>query len=496
MMFTQPSLQSRQAHRSRKVRHRIASGAIAASVLAAGALVATLAAPAEASPPSKEHGNTRDFRGVNWADPRDNYAADEVVPSGLSKTDSYATTYRKATGIVSEFRKELKANTIRLPINPSSVGTQWWKSYQAAIDASVRQGNKVILSYWEANDAKDGRVDDPKAYNAMWDTVVRTYRHNPKVYFEPMNEPFGYSLDEWVSLTSTWLKRHSDVPRKRVVISGTGYNDNVTGVGAAKELKGTLLSLHFYGFWGSDTTEAAWLANLQPRIGEYGWRTIIDEAGSPMTTGLNYGNHEGNIYTSYLGALTQTARAQQMGLVYWPGLRNGDAYSMTTQVGPRDLTVNSESGLAQLQWGWGLLKKEPTNDDPPAPPGEVLRGVASNRCVDVPGYSTTSGTALDLWDCNAGGNQSWNWTADKQLTVYGNKCLALGGDGASAGSPAVIADCTGAANQKWELNADLSVTSVLNPDLCLDAAGAGTGNGTSVDVWHCNGETNQQWTRS
>jgi hypothetical protein len=440
--------------------------------------------------------DTSEFRGVNWADPRDNYAADEVVPSGLNVSDEYAMTYRKAYGIVGEFRHELKANTVRLPINPSSVGTRWWSSYRGAIDASLDRGFKVILSYWEASNAKDGRVDDPEAFDTMWDTVVEAYDKDPHVYFEPMNEPFGYSLDEWVALTSSWLSRRADVPRDRVVISGTGYNDNVTGVGAAPGLNGTLLSLHFYGFWASDTTEAAWKANLEPRIGKYGWRTIIDEAGAPMTIGLNYGNHEGNVSTAYFGALTETAHDQSMGIVYWPGLRTGDAYSMTTLVNDGDLEVNSASGLAQLQWGWGLLETEPLNDLPPAPPGEVLRGVASGRCVDVPGFSTTDGTALDLWDCNGGGNQSWNWTADKQLTVYGDKCMAIGGDGSSAGSPVIITGCTGASNQAWELNADLSITSIGHPELCLDAAGAGTSNGTPIDVWYCNGQTNQQWTRS
>lgn len=454
---------------------------LAAVVLATGA-VAVPAAAASAPP------NTSDFRGVNWADPRDNYASDEVVPSGLSVDDDYATTYRRATGIVAEFRRELRANTVRLPINPSSVGTDWWRSYRGAIDAATRSGFKVILSYWESDDAKDGRVDDTTAYDAMWRTVVGAYGNNPRVYFEPMNEPFGYSLDEWVSLTSSWLAKHRTVPRGRVVISGTGYNDNVTGVGAAPQLKGTLLSLHFYGFWASHTTEQEWLANLRPRIGPYGWRTIIDEAGSPMTTGLNYGNHEGNVYTSYLGALTQVAREQRMGVVYWPGLRTGDAYSMTTLVGDSDLKVNSESGLAQLQWGWGLLADEPVNDLPPAPPGEVLRGVASGRCVDVPGFSTTNGTALDLWDCNGGGNQSWNHTASQQLTVYGDKCMTTGGAG-----PVTITDCTGATNQAWELHADQTVTSVAYPGLCLNAAG--TTNGTPVDVSTCNATANQQWAR-
>ncbi|MGW7683385.1 ricin-type beta-trefoil lectin domain protein [Kribbella sp. NPDC054772] len=457
---------------------------IAAAALAAAAVVTALTAPASSAAPP---GQTNDFRGVNWADPRDNYAHDAVVPSGLSTADDYATTYRKADGIVGEFRQELRANTVRLPINPSSVGTDWWGSYRGAIDAAVGRGFKVILSYWEAENAKDGRVDDPAAYAAMWDTVVAAYGKNPHVYFEPMNEPFGYSLPEWVSLTSSWIARHSDVPRSRIVISGTGYNDNVTGVGAAPELAGTLLSLHFYGFWASDTTEAAWLANLRPRIGSYGARTIIDEAGSPMTIGLNYGNHEGNVYTAYLGALTQVARENKMGIVYWPGLRNGDSYSMTTQVGPADLQVNSASGLAQVQWGWGLLKTEPTNTLSPAPPGEPLRSAAGGRCVDVPGFSTAPGTALDLWDCNNGGNQSWNYTAAKELTVYANKCV-------TAGTSVTIENCTGAPNQSWTLNPDQTVTPTNNPTQCLTAT-APT-NGAAVTTTPCTATDNQRWSRS
>ncbi|WP_433019863.1 ricin-type beta-trefoil lectin domain protein [Kribbella sp. CA-294648] len=467
----------------------VTSTLVAAPAIAPPATATTTATTDATASATNGPASTREFRGVNWADPRDNYASDEVVPSGLSTADGYAATYRKATGIVGEFRKELKANTIRLPINPSSVGTDWWKSYRGAIDAATGQGFKVILSYWEANDAKDGRVDNPAAYDAMWSTVVAAYGKNPRVYFEPMNEPFGYSLDEWVSLTSSWLAKHKYVPRGRVVISGTGYNDNVTGVGAAAALKGTLLSLHFYGFWDDATTEQEWLDNLRPRIGEYGWRTIIDEAGSPMTIGLNYGNHEGNVSTAYFGALTQVAREQGMGVVYWPGLRTGDSYSLTTLVGTSDLTVNSASGLAQLHWGWGLLKTEPVNDLPPAPPGEQLRGVASGRCLDVPGFSTTDGTALDLWDCNGGGNQAWHPTADKQITIYGTKCLTP--NGSTAGSPAIITGCTGGSDQTWEHNPDLSISSIGRPGLCLEASG--TANGSPVIVSACNGQSNQQW---
>jgi hypothetical protein len=73
---------------------------------------------------------------------------------------------------------------------------------------------------------------------------------------------------------------------------------------------------------------------------------------------------------------------------------------------------------------------------PPSPatgsPGSEIKGVASGRCIDVPGFSTTNGTQLDLWECNGGGNQSWNATAAHEITVYGNKCMQISGDGAAA----------------------------------------------------------------
>lgn len=478
---------------------RTAAAAALAALMVAGASGAAHATDGTDGTDSTSHGRpgTSEFRGVNWADPRDNYASDAVVPSGLHLTDDYATVRATTMKMVAGFRANLGANTIRLPINPATVSGAWWSSYRGAIDAATAAGDKVIVSYWESDTSKDGLVDNVPAWTSMWNTVVAAYRHNPRVYFEPMNEPHGYTLDQWVGVTSGWLAAHRNVPRNRVVISGTGYNDDVTGVGAARQLKGTLLSLHFYGYWASYTQQSDWEANLQSRIGAYAGRTIIDEAGSPMTIGLNYGAHNGNVYTSYFAALTDLARANRMGIVYWPGLRFKDSYSIESLQPDGTLTNNSASGVAQLRWGYGFGKVEPVNDLPAAPPGEVIQGVASNRCVDVPGFSTDAGTQLDLWDCNGGGNQSWNYDAGGRLTVYGSMCMQAGTSGASvqAGDPVIIAACGSSITQQWTLDAAGTITSAADPGLCLDAAGAGTGNGTAVDVWYCNGATNQLWTR-
>ncbi|RMI43383.1 glycoside hydrolase family 5 protein [Streptomyces triticirhizae] len=298
-----------------------------------------------------------EFQGVNWADPRDNFASDAVVPSGLSTGDDYATTYAKAESIISEFAA-LGANTVRLPVNPPSVNGDWWGSYTGAIDAATDQGFKVILGYWEADNSKDGRIDDGAAYDAMWDAITSDYVGNDGVYFEPMNEPHGYAESEWLDIAADWLSTYPSVPRERVLIGGTGYSEDVTPVCADSRLDGTLLALHQYGFWHEDwTSYDQWASDLRDRIGSCASRTVLDEFGAAMTTGLDYnGPINGSNEIAYIQAATDAVRELGLGSVYWPGLRNGDSYSLTTLGGSgTDLTleVTNQSGLDRLHHAWG-----------------------------------------------------------------------------------------------------------------------------------------------
>src|SRR5262245_22673318 len=80
---------------------------------------------------------TNSFRGVNWADARDNYVDGWVIPTGLTASDSYATVKTKADGILSGFQSLLGANTVRLPINPQSVNSSWWGAYRGAVDSAL-----------------------------------------------------------------------------------------------------------------------------------------------------------------------------------------------------------------------------------------------------------------------------------------------------------------------------------------------------------------------
>ncbi|ROO59634.1 parallel beta helix pectate lyase-like protein [Micromonospora sp. Llam0] len=119
-------------------------------------------------------------------------------------------------------------------------------------------------------------------------------------------------------------------------------------------------------------------------------------------------------------------------------------------------------------------------------------GGQSGRCVDVPNFTTTNGTQVQLWDCAGGTNQRWTYTANKQLTVYGNKCLDAFGAGTTNGTVVAIWDCHGGLNQQWNVNSNGTITSVQS-GLCMDANGAATANGTRIILWSCNGGANQLW---
>jgi endo-1,4-beta-xylanase len=127
---------------------------------------------------------------------------------------------------------------------------------------------------------------------------------------------------------------------------------------------------------------------------------------------------------------------------------------------------------------------------PPSGSGQI-KGVASGRCMDVPGATTTDGTQLQLWDCRNSTNQQWTRTAVGELRVYGNKCLDAAGTG--NGAKVQIYSCWGGDNQKWRLDSDGSVVGVQS-GLCLDAAAAGTANGTLAQLYSCSNGGNQRWT--
>lgn len=469
-----------------------------------------------ATPSAHAATNTSQFKGVNWADPRDNYANDPVVPSGLSTSDSYATTYAKASAIISGFADNLSANTVRMPINPYTVNGSFWSSYTGAIDSATAHGFKVILSYWEGTGSeKDGLIDNMTTWSAMWKTVTTKYASNSLVYFEPMNEPYGYSQSAWANIAAQWISTYSSVSRDHIFVSGTGYNDNVTTVCADSRLSGTFLSLHIYGFDDSFTDIPSWENNITSRIGSNCYsRTVVDEWGAPMTTGLNYdGSINGNQYIAFVQAISDVTRQYSMGSVYWPGLRIGDSYSMETLNGSGTnlyLTNTNSSGIDRLKYSYGLTGGSSPTPTPTSgggggftpTPGTHYEIVNRNsgELLDISGASKSNGGLADQWPNNGGANQRWTFTSInggyKIVNVNSGLVLDNPGGSTTEGTQLDQWNDTNGSNQWWNLNsAGGGYYYLVNQKSGFDAdiSGASTTQGAEVIQWPSNSGSNQQW---
>ncbi|HEY8936413.1 MAG TPA: RICIN domain-containing protein [Cyclobacteriaceae bacterium] len=437
--------------------------------------------------------------GVNWADGRDNFVDGWVIPSGLTSSDSYSTVSAKANAILSGFQMNMPGvNTVRLPINPSSVLESWWGAYTGAIDQAVSKNMKVILGCWESASSRDGLVDNTTDFWNMWQAVVNKYGSTSNVYFEVFNEPHGYSLTNLTALYAEFLSRYPSVPRGRIILGGTGYSENVTQVGADSRFTSCLLSLHNYAYWATRTT-AGWESDWRSRIGSYASRTVVTEFGSTMTTGKNYVGSQSDNEVAYLVGSTNVFRTDGVASVYWPGLRDGDTYSIQTRGGSGNnitLTTTNLSGVHRIRYGWG-------EDVGPYNPSAYYKITNRNsgKVLDINGSSTADGASAIQWTWSGGNNQQWQIIESGggyYRLINRNSGKVADVTGASKTNGAAIIQYTwgGGSNQLWQIIDNGSgYYRIINKNSgeALDVNGGSTTNGASIIQWPWNGGNNQQW---
>jgi endoglucanase len=445
------------------------------------------------------------LKGVNWAADGDNFSDGILVLSGLTSSDSYATVSAKADAVLSGIQANTGANTLRLPVNYSTTSQLWWNAYTAVIDKAVSKNMNVILGYWEAQSSKDGKIDNVSEFWSMWQTIVNKYSGNSRVYFEIFNEPHGYSLTDWTTICAQWLSKYPSVQRGRILISGTSYSQDITGVGADSRFADCLLSIHDYTFFsnGNIKTAAEWESRFKANVGSYSNRAVLTEFGVPMTTAKNYtGAITADQEIAYMQGLTNQVRAYGMGSVYWPGIRNSDSYSMQQLNGTgTNLTVSNTnaSGLSRLKYSWGVG----TGGTDVFYPLAFYRfiNVNSGLALDVNGSSTLSGAGVLQWYQNGGNNQQWIIT-DTGSGYYKitnrNSSLALDINTASTadGAGVIQQQLSGGNSQQWQLDAIKTgiykVTNRISTKV-LDVNGAATTAGASIIQWPLNNDANQQW---
>jgi len=104
----------------------------------------------------------------------------------------------------------------------------------------------------------------------------------------------------------------------------------------------------------------------------------------------------------------------------------------------------------------------------------------------VNNFSYTLGSATSSPPPNTGGQQN--------VMIVGagsGRCIDLNGSASANGTQVQLWDCNGGSNQRFTYTSGKQLQVYGNK--CLDANGKGTTNGTAVIIWDCNGQTNQQW---
>jgi hypothetical protein len=137
--------------------------------------------------------------------------------------------------------------------------------------------------------------------------------------------------------------------------------------------------------------------------------------------------------------------------------------------------------------------------------GEI-HGIGSGRCLDVPNFSTTPGTQVQIYDCHGNAAQQWTYDPTSKELIYAyapGMCLEARGGGTASGTAVQINNCTGAPEQRWTLQ-EISKApgdggGTISNDksgLVMDVIGGNTANNTLVQLYASNGTEAQQWSRT
>ena len=304
---------------------------------------------------------TSQFRGVNWADKRDNFVSDILVLSGMSLSDNYQSASVVADCVIGQFQELFGTNSVRIPVNEPTI-LKFWDTYTGVIDMGLSKG-RIVMGYWgPAQPSGPKNMDD---WWKMWARIVEKYGDHPNAYFEIFNEPHMYGKTELRDLYAQWLSKFPNVPRDHILLDGSGLAWSVPDIADDPRFEGCLFAVHEYTFWNmSITTEQGWKNSFKGKVGKYIDRTVCTEWGGAMSPGdkagvhydyMDYNSTPTNYFMAYIRGMSDQLREWEMGSFYWPGLRDGDWYSMTKRSGEGaniKLEIVNQSGVDRMKMAW------------------------------------------------------------------------------------------------------------------------------------------------
>jgi hypothetical protein len=197
-------------------------------------------------------------------------------------------------------------------------------------------------------------------------------------------------------------------------------------------------------------------------------------------------NTSGQVNSTAISASDDSAAKRAVAVI-------GDSNGYT---GAASVTFNGLSSQAWLSSGGSVnVRVDRIPDQAPLSAPQVVYNQtlsASSGSITVPFTFQASHDAFAVYVTPA--SSTGGGTSGALHAVGASKCMDDPNAATTLGTQQQIWDCNGQPSQTWTRTSSGQLTvTVGGSTLCLDANGKGTTNGTKAIIWSCNGQTNQQW---
>ncbi len=395
-----------------------------------GAAIAVLAAAsAHASLPA----NTAGFHGGNWSSWVGLSTNVIQYPDGITNGTTPAEATNVARTIACDY-KSIGVNFVRFPINPATVSdVNQWPVTKACINELLAEGLMVDIGCWYIDDdatgyTGTGKIPNMNTWSNMWKTVDAVYGSNGNVYYEPINEPYGYTPES--SLASSvyvpFFGYGLAKPKDHLILD-CGFTNTaaIWNLAADSSLNGCFLTFHYYASakFSGNNTESGWIGTLedQMRTQANANRTIMTEAGALTANNLNYSVTSTDSNVCFVrGLCTLSSTIWPMGFNWFPSHQHLAANPSLSN--PKRLFKEPGAGvydpslIIELQSGWGLSASWHTWDNPAAGSGFTTAFAAcswGSEREDVFGMKSDGNIYHTWWFDNSG----WNTWEEHQTVI-------------------------------------------------------------------------------
>jgi hypothetical protein len=433
---------------------------------------------------------------------------DIVYPDGITASTTPAQATNVADSVAADYR-EIDINFVRIDVDPATI-TNNWPVVQAYVNELVADGLFVDIcgSYNTTNNV----LVDLTPWKVMWQQIDGVYKNNNSVYYEPLNEPYGYNLSGLTNVYSTFLNSYGIAKgHSFIILQSGGSGATVPAIGAVF----TDCTLAFHDYWGSGiTTESGWSNDVVSHAGVCANRCIVTEYGAPTVTNtMNYQVSSSDSFITYLRGLTAAFRALPMGSIWFPAHQNNaNLKRMFTGIGG---DIFNRSALNRMQYGWNFFTPteappcdfntngmtaysvfRPSNQHWYIYPGIGGIQYGASTDVAVPADYNGDGFAdIAVWRPSNGG---WYVYPSVNPTLYGTSGdIPVPGDYAGTGNAQFALwrpsngnwYINGVAIVQWGTNGDIPVPGYYNGDGHLDYAVYRPSN----NKWYVYGQTAVQF---